>query len=111
MIATGWTRRDPPGRTPPNSCWRRCRTQLPWWTRTAGWHASTTRQKHCRGTRTGVRGILTEEGMRLTSMGVRVRDGVVELTGDGDRQTMRLAEILVRSVPGVLDVHVVATRG
>src|SRR5499427_8324096 len=43
----------------------------------------------------GVQRALTEEGMRLPSMGVRVRDGVVELTGNGDRQTMRLAEILV----------------
>jgi hypothetical protein len=25
--------------------------------------------------------------------------------GDGDRQTLRLAEILARSVPGVLDVR------
>jgi len=58
----------------------------------------------------GVQQLLTEEGMRLTSMAVRVRDGVVELTGDGDRQTMRMAEILVRSVPGVLDVHVVPGR-
>ena len=58
----------------------------------------------------GVQDLLAEEGMRLTSMGVRVRDGVVELTGDGDRQTMRMAEILVRSVPGVLDVNVVPGR-
>jgi signal-transduction protein with cAMP-binding, CBS, and nucleotidyltransferase domain len=59
----------------------------------------------------GVQKALTEEGMRLTSLGVRVRDGVVELTGDGDRQTLRLAEILARSVPGVLDVRVVAGGG
>ena len=59
----------------------------------------------------GVRSALSEEGMRLTSLGVRVRDGVVELTGAGDRQTLRLAEILARSVPGVLDVRVVAGRG
>jgi len=58
----------------------------------------------------GVQRALTEEGMRLTSLGVRVRDGVVELIGDGDRQTLRLAEILARSVPGVLDVRVVAGR-
>jgi CBS domain-containing protein len=56
----------------------------------------------------GVQTALTEEGMRLTSLGVRVRDGVVELTGGGDRQTLRLAEILARSVPGVLDVRVIA---
>jgi len=53
---------------------------------------------------------LNEEGMRLTSLGVRVRDGVVELSGEGDRQTLRLAEILARSVPGVLDVRLVTSR-
>jgi CBS domain-containing protein len=57
-----------------------------------------------------VQSTLSEEGMRLTSLGVRVRDGVVELTGGGDRQTLRLAEILARSVPGVLDVRVTAGR-
>ena len=56
---------------------------------------------------TGVKTALNEEGMRLTALGVRVRDGVVELAGDGDRQTLRLAEILARTVPGVLDVRVV----
>jgi CBS domain-containing protein len=58
----------------------------------------------------GVQRALNEEGMRLTSLGVRVRDGVVELTGDGDSQTLRLAEILARSVPGVLDVRVAVRR-
>jgi signal-transduction protein with cAMP-binding, CBS, and nucleotidyltransferase domain len=58
----------------------------------------------------GVQTALNEEGMRLTSLGVRVRDGVVELSGEGDRQTMRLAEILARSVPGVLDVRLVTGR-
>ncbi len=53
----------------------------------------------------GVKTALNEEGMRLTALGVRVRDGVVELAGDGDRQTLRLAEILARSVPGVFDVR------
>jgi len=59
----------------------------------------------------GVEQTLTEEGMRLTGIAVAVTDGVVELTGDGDRQTLRLAEILARSVPGVLDVRVVARGG
>jgi CBS domain-containing protein len=59
----------------------------------------------------GVKRTLAEEGMRLTSLGVGVRDGVVELTGGGDRQTLRLAEILARSVPGVLDVRVVERSG
>lgn len=54
----------------------------------------------------GVRRALAEEGMRLSSTGVHVRDGVVELTGGGDRTAMRLAEILARTVPGVLDVQV-----
>ncbi len=63
------------------------------------------------GVEAGVRSTLKEEGMRLTGLRVRVRDGVVELTGDSDRQTLRLAEILARSVPGVLDVRVVAREG
>ena len=50
---------------------------------------------------------LAEEGMRLTSLQVRVRDGVVELIGD--RQTLRLAEILARSVPGVLEVRLMGS--
>src|SRR5215831_16729583 len=58
----------------------------------------------------GVRTALVEEGVRLTSLGVSVRDGVVQLAGGGDRQTLRLAEILARSVPGVLDVRVVDSR-
>src|SRR5215510_6019879 len=58
---------------------------------------------------TGVKRALTEEGLRLTSLEVRVRDGVAELIGDGDRQTLRLAEILARSVPGVLDVRLVGS--
>ncbi len=59
----------------------------------------------------GVQGALAEEGMRLTSLQVRVKDGVVELAGDGDRQTLLLAEILARSIPGVLDVRVVTDPG
>src|SRR5215472_13445158 len=55
----------------------------------------------------GVRSALTEEGHRLTSLDVRVRDGVVELIGD--RQTLRLAEILARSVPGVLEVRLMGS--
>jgi CBS domain-containing protein len=58
----------------------------------------------------GVRRTLADEGMRLTTLGVAVRDGVVELTG-ADAQTLRLAEILARSVPGVLDVRMVAGTG
>jgi CBS domain-containing protein len=58
-----------------------------------------------------IAGTLREEGLRLTTLGVRVRDGVVELDADCDPQALRLAEILVRSVPGVLDVRIVAGRG
>jgi CBS domain-containing protein len=54
----------------------------------------------------GVRRALDDEGARLASTGVLVLDGVVKLTCGGDRQTLRLAEILARSVPGVLDVRV-----
>jgi CBS domain-containing protein len=54
-----------------------------------------------------VKRTLTDEGMRLAGLGVRVRDGVVEVAGDGDRASLRLAEILARSVPGVLDVRLV----
>jgi CBS domain-containing protein len=54
----------------------------------------------------GVERALNEEGLRLTSLAVTVRDGVVELSGNGDRQTLRLAEILARAVPGVLDVRI-----
>src|SRR5690348_14823495 len=44
---------------------------------------------------------LLEEGVRLTSIGVHVRDGVVDLSGD-DAETLRVAVILARSVPGVI---------
>jgi CBS domain-containing protein len=57
-----------------------------------------------------VKTALVDEGMRLTSLGVHVRDGVVELTGNCDGPTLRLAEILARSVPGVLDARVIAGR-
>lgn len=59
----------------------------------------------------GVVNALNEEGMRLSRMAVTVREGVVELRGGGDGQTLRLAQILARSVPGVLDVRVVAEGG
>ncbi len=48
--------------------------------------------------------LLADEGMRLAGLRVRVRDGVVELSGQ-DRSTLRLAQILARTVPGVLDVR------
>jgi CBS domain-containing protein len=59
----------------------------------------------------GVQRALSEEGMRLTNVQVEVRDGVATLTGTGDRGTLRLAEILARAVPGVLDVRAVADKG
>ncbi|HZU18596.1 MAG TPA: CBS domain-containing protein [Candidatus Dormibacteraeota bacterium] len=52
----------------------------------------------------GIRRLLADEGMRLAGLGVRVRDGVVELSGQ-DPSTLRLAQILARTVPGVLDVR------
>ena len=58
----------------------------------------------------GVQKLLSDEGMRLTATGVTVHDGVVELSVDGDGPTLRLAEILARSVPGVLDVRRIAAR-
>jgi len=58
----------------------------------------------------GVRQTLLDEGMRMTDLRVGVDDGRVELTGDGDPRTLRLAEILARSVPGVLDVRVKTRR-
>ena len=48
---------------------------------------------------------LADEGMRLSGLQVYVSDGVVDLSGGGDEGTLRLAEILARSVPGVLDVR------
>jgi CBS domain-containing protein len=58
-----------------------------------------------------VKRVLAEEGLRLTSLDVCVRDGVVDLIGDSDGQTVRPAEVLARSVPGVLDVRVMAASG
>jgi len=57
-----------------------------------------------------VKQTLAEEGMRLSSLRIGVTDGIVELAGAGDRQTLRLAELLARSVPGVLDVRIVAGK-
>ncbi|MBO0687887.1 MAG: CBS domain-containing protein, partial [Candidatus Dormibacteraeota bacterium] len=47
----------------------------------------------------GVRQAISDEGMRLAKLKIEVRDGVATLSGDGDRGTLRLAEILARSVP------------
>jgi CBS domain-containing protein len=52
----------------------------------------------------GLRRLLAEEGVRLGELQVRVRDGVVELSGP-DPNTLRLVQILARTVPGVLDVR------
>jgi CBS domain-containing protein len=52
-----------------------------------------------------VRGALAEEALRLQGLDVQVRDGVVTLASSGDSSTLRLAEIVTRSVPGVLDVR------
>lgn len=60
------------------------------------------------GIAAAVSSLLREEGLHLGSLDIRVVEGVVELAGDGDRETLRLAEILARSVPGVLDVRTAA---
>ncbi len=53
-----------------------------------------------------VRQALAEESMRLNGLHVQVSDGVVTLSAPGDPSTLRLAEVVTRSVPGVLDVRV-----
>ena len=54
----------------------------------------------------GVRRLLREHGGRLVTYGVKVTDGVVELRGESDQASMRLARALAREVAGVLDVRV-----
>lgn len=52
-----------------------------------------------------VRKALAELSMRLNGLEVRVSDGMVTLSGPADSSTLRLAEVVTRSVPGVLDVR------
>ncbi len=54
--------------------------------------------------RADIQRVLADEGMSLAALQVRVHDGVVELSGQ-DQSTLRLAQILARTVPGVLDVR------
>ena len=56
----------------------------------------------------GVRRLLREHGGRVLAYGVRVQDGVVELRGEGDQASRRMARALARRVAGVLDVRVAA---
>jgi CBS-domain-containing membrane protein len=52
-----------------------------------------------------VRRVLADEGMGMADLDVSVRGGVVELRGQAEQKTLRLAEALARTVPGVLDVR------
>jgi CBS domain-containing protein len=52
-----------------------------------------------------VRTALSEEGRRISELTVTVKNGLVELSGTTDTRLLRLADVLVRSVPGVLDVR------
>ena len=57
------------------------------------------------GVEAHVREVLSSEGSGLLTAQVAVDHGVVVLSGVGDARTRGLAESLVRSVPGVLDVR------
>jgi CBS domain-containing protein len=52
-----------------------------------------------------LRALLEEELGPPSPYRVAVRDGVVELTGPPDPTTRRLATLLVRGVPGVVDLY------
>jgi CBS domain-containing protein len=54
--------------------------------------------------------LLAEELGEPVPLRVSVHNGVVELTGDADASARRLAALLARSVPGVVDVHVNGPR-
>jgi CBS domain-containing protein len=58
-----------------------------------------------KGIEDSVRAALSEEGRRMGELSVEVRNGVVELSGTTDVRLLRLADVLARSVPGVLDVR------
>ena len=57
-----------------------------------------------------LRALLEEELGPPSPYRVAVRDGVVELTGPPDPTTRRLAALLVRGVPGVVDVQFTEER-
>jgi CBS domain-containing protein len=63
-----------------------------------------------RGIEESVRTALSEEGRRMGELTVNVRGGVVELSGTTDVRLLRLADVLARSVPGVLDVRHVSGK-
>ena len=54
--------------------------------------------------------LLDDEILMLGRFSVGVSDGVVTLTGAPDAASRRLSELLVRSVPGVLEVDFVEVR-
>jgi CBS domain-containing protein len=51
-----------------------------------------------------VREVLSREGLRFAPAGVRVHDGIVELSG-AERDTLQRAQSLARAEPGVFDVR------
>ncbi|MBI4259101.1 MAG: CBS domain-containing protein [Actinobacteria bacterium] len=57
------------------------------------------------GIRQEVEALLDDEIVVLGRWTVGVADGIVTLTGEGDRRDRRLAELLARSVPGVVAVR------
>jgi CBS domain-containing protein len=58
-----------------------------------------------KGIEESVRAALNEEGRRMGELTAEVRNGVVELSGTTDARLLRLADVLARSIPGVLDVR------
>jgi CBS domain-containing protein len=57
--------------------------------------------------RAELEGVLDDEELRMPWCDVDVRDGVVTLRGSAGTVGWRVAELLARSVPGVIDVNVV----
>ena len=62
-----------------------------------------------RGLKETVRAVLAGEGSGLLTARVAIDHGVVVLSGVRDPRTQRLADSLVRAVPGVLDVRFAET--
>ena len=48
---------------------------------------------------------LRELSVETASMRVAVHDGVVELSGEADERSARIADVIARTVPGVLRVE------
>jgi CBS domain-containing protein len=58
-----------------------------------------------KGIEESVRMALGEEGRRMGELTIEVRGGIVEISGTTDVRLLRLADVLARTVPGVLDVR------